>query len=328
MQGIDNQHSSGFSPQPTPPRRSWQRPQQPASKPKRDPAPSRLAYRLQRMWLTPFFRRLTRVGLPVFTITVVALLWISDEDRRASLSGALTGMVEAVQNRDEFMVKMMTIDGASEPIDKALRMMLPVNLPASSFDIDLDQLRQDILLLDAIKDVDLRIKPNGILKAVVVERKPVMLWRHARGIEMIDETGRRVASVTARSARPDLPLIAGEGADKASREAVQLFAAAGPLLPRIRGLQRVGERRWDVVLDENQRIMLPEEGAAAALERIIALDKAEDLLKRDILLVDLRDGSRAIARIGVAARNRIRAVRGKPLLGPDGRELRQNNDNG
>ena len=31
---------------------------------RRDPAPSRWAYRMQRLWLTPMFRVLCRVGLP------------------------------------------------------------------------------------------------------------------------------------------------------------------------------------------------------------------------------------------------------------------------
>lgn len=328
MQGVNHDHRPGFSPQPTPPRKGWQRPQQPAQKPRRDPAPSRLAYRLHRMWLTPAFRRLTRVGLPAFLIAFVALLWLSDDDRRASLAGGLTGMVEAVQNRDQFMVKVMTIDGASGPVDKALRMMLPVDLPASSFDIDLERLRSDILMLDAVKDVELRIKPDGVLAARVVERQPVMLWRHARGIELLDDQGHRVASVTERSVRAELPLIAGEGSDKASAEAIQIFGSAGPMLPRIRGLQRVGERRWDVVLDRGQRIQLPAEGAVPALERLIALDGAEDLLGRDVSVVDLRDGTRPVARIGINAQNQIRAVRGQPLLGPDGNELPQKNTKG
>ncbi len=323
MQGVDRDHDPGFSPQPTPPRKSWQRPQQQAAKPKRDPAPSRLAYRLHRMWLTPYFRRLTRIGLPAFLIAFLSLLWLSDEDRRASLAGGLTGMVEAVQNRERFMVKVMTIDGASGPVDKALRMMLPVDLPASSFDIDLDQLRSDILMLDAVKDVELRIKPDGVLAAKVVERKPMLLWRHARGIEQLDESGHRVASVTERAVRSELPLIAGEGADKAAGEAVQLFAAAGPLLPRVRGLQRVGERRWDMVLDRGQRILLPANGPVAALERAIALNQADDMLGRDISVVDLRDGTRPVVRVGIPAQNKIRAIQGRPLLGPDGRELPQ-----
>ena len=37
------------------------------------------------------------------------------------------------------------------------------------------------------------------------------------------------------------------------------------ILPRVRGLERMGERRWDVVLDHGQRIMLPQDRPVPAL---------------------------------------------------------------
>jgi hypothetical protein len=48
---------------------------------------------------------------------------------------------------------------------------------------------------------------------------------------------------------------------------------------RLRGLVRVGERRWDLVLDRDQRILLPETGALQALERVLALHAAQDLCR-------------------------------------------------
>ncbi|AUH33976.1 cell division protein FtsQ/DivIB [Paracoccus tegillarcae] len=288
---------------------------------KRDPAPSRLAYRLERMWLTPLYRRVFRVGLPAFVLAMSVGIWLSDEDRRAALSDGITGMVDKVQSRDEFQVRMMTVEGASPAVDKALRAMLPVDLPASSFDIDLTALRLQVIALDAVEKIELRIKPGGILSAVVTERVPVMLWRHARGIDMLDKAGHRVAGVTAREMRPDLPIIAGDGADQAAHEALALIDAAGPVLPRLRGLQRQGERRWDVVLDHGQRILLPETDAVRALERAIEMQRQQDLLGRDISVIDLRDPARPVVRMGVDARNTIRGARGLPLLGPDGQLL-------
>ena len=64
------------------------------------------------------------------------------------------------------------------------------------------------------------------------------------------------------------------------------------LAPRLRGLVRMGERRWDVVLDRGQRILLPEEAPVQALERVIALDGAQDILSRDITRIDMRLGAR------------------------------------
>ena len=293
------------------------------ARPRRDPAPSRLKYRLQRMWLRPLWRRAARIGGPAALVLLVGGIWLADEDRRAALTDTVARAVDAVQNRDEFQVREMQIEGASPVVDRALRAMLPVDLPASSFDIDLAALRLQVMQLDAVESIDLRVKPGGILSARVTERQPALLWRHDRGIEMLDEGGHRVAGVTSREVRPELPLVSGEGAELATAEALQLFDAAGPILPRVRGLVRRGERRWDLVLDHGQRIMLPAGGAVVALEAAIAMHRSEDLLGRDISVVDLRDPRRPVLRLGIDARNTIRTARDLPLLGADGRVLEE-----
>ncbi|WP_374299734.1 cell division protein FtsQ/DivIB [Paracoccus sp. (in: a-proteobacteria)] len=288
---------------------------------KRDPAPSRLQYRLERMWLRPIWRRAVRVGVPVVVVAAIGSIWLSDEDRRARLSDGVAQIMDKVQSREEFQVRTMVVEGASPVVDDALRAMLPVELPASSFDIDLTALRLQVMQLDVIESIDLRIKPGGILSAVVKEREPAVLWRHSRGIEILDKTGHRVASVTSRDVRADLPLIAGEGADLAVSEALLLVDAAGPILPRLRGLVRKGERRWDLVLDHGQKIMLPAEGAVIALQAAMALDRSQDMLGRDITTIDLRNPSQPVLRLGIDARNTIRTARGQPLLGPDGKVI-------
>ena len=320
MQGLNPRFFTAAN-RPPPTRQTGARPGPRPVRTRRDPAPSRLVYRLQRMWLTPLYSRLVRVGLPAFVIVMIGGLWLSDPDRRAGLQGSLDGLVEKVQTRDEFMVRTMRIDGASEAVDKGLRAMLPVQLPASSFDFNLEALRARVLRLDAVESVDLRILPGGILSALVTERQPALLWRHARGIDLIDRTGHRVASLTAREMRGDLPMIAGEGADAAASEALALLDAAGPILPRLRGLERVGARRWDLVLDGGQRVLLPQRDPVAAVERVIAWQKTGDLLGRDIVLVDLRHADRPVLRLGLGAQNVIRQTRGQPLIDADGRVI-------
>lgn len=263
---------------------------------RRDPAPSRLAYRMQRLWLTPVVRSLTRIGLPVFAVVLGLGAWLGDDTRRADLIGAFETLRDRVEHQPAFMVSLLKIEGASPEVDAAIRMMVPADLPASSFDLDLNDYRREIRRLDAVADARLVI--NGdTLEVVVTERQPVVLWRTWSGLEMLDETGHRVANVVSRDVRADLPLVTGEGADRAVPEAVAILRAAGPILPRIRGLERVGERRWDIVLDRDQRLMLPEETPVRALDRILALDKAEDLLSRDFTHLDLRNAERPTIRL-------------------------------
>jgi cell division protein FtsQ len=68
----------------------------------------------------------------------------------------------------------------------------------------------------------------------------------------------------------------------------------------------MGERRWDMVLDGDARILLPPRAPVAALERVIALQQAQDMLDRDIAVVDMRLGDRPTLRLNRAALAQLR----------------------
>ncbi|HQU69978.1 MAG TPA: cell division protein FtsQ/DivIB [Albidovulum sp.] len=267
---------------------------------KRDPAPSRLSYKIERLWLTPIFRLGIRVGVPFALVFSVSALWLADAGRRDAIRLAYERVLTSIQERPEFMVTMMAVDGASEPVDRAIRSMLPVELPVSSFQLDLEAMRATIEQIDAVASAELHVRKGGVLQITVAERQPEILWRSADGLEMLDRTGQRVATLLDRAARPELPVIAGDGADARVDEALKLIAASGPLGPRVRGLIRIGERRWDVVLDRDQRILLPEYDPVSALQRVAALDSAQDMMARDITIVDMRNPARPTVRLAAA----------------------------
>lgn len=282
---------------------------QPAPR-RHDPAPSYWAYKMQRLWLTPLFRVLFRVGLPAFVLAIVLGLVLMNEGRRAAIAGGIDHIKEQFQERPEFRVGLLAVDGASRDLTDAVRAKLGVKLPISSFDLDLDALRLKAEELDAVASAELAVRSGGILQVTITEREPALIWREGAALTLLDEGGHRVAGLAARADRPDLPVIAGEGADLVAGEALELIYAAGPLMPRLRGLVRVGERRWDMVLDRNQRILLPEDRPVQALERLLAMDQAEDLAARDLAAIDLRNAKRPVLRMGEHALTEARRARG------------------
>ncbi len=274
---------------------------QPLTQPRRDPAPSRVAYRLNRLWLTPLFRSMFRVGLPAFLVVFALGLYFADAERRAAIATWTADLRNSVEQRPEFMVTELKIEGASPEVANALRAKVPVQLPASSFDLDLPAMQAALESFDAVARAELHIRTGGVLQVSIEQRRPALVWRSRHTLDLLDETGHRVASIHDRAARADLPLVAGDGADKVAAEALALLAASGPLGPRVRGLVRMGERRWDLVLDRGQRILLPEQNPVQALQRVIALDQAQDLLDRAILLVDMRNQHRPTVRLAEPA---------------------------
>ncbi|MEP4197428.1 MAG: cell division protein FtsQ/DivIB [Aliishimia sp.] len=260
--------------------------------PKSDPAPSRWAWRIERWMLTPGVRLGLRAGIPLCVSFMAGAIYLSDEGRRTEITDTVAAFRASIEERPEFMVNLMSVTGASDDVSAEIRDILPVDLPSSSFDLDLEALRETIAGLDPVKSASVRIRPGGVLEVKVTERIPVLVWRTYDRVALLDATGAHVAVIPTRLARPELPLIAGEGADLHVAEALDLIRAARPLGDRLRGLVRMGERRWDVVLDREQRILLPEHGAQRALERAIALDNAKELLTRDVAQIDLRLGDR------------------------------------
>lgn len=253
-----------------------------------DPRASRLRYRIERLLLTPLFRFSLRVVLPCALGFGAVTAWFSVEDNREAFTLMLSDLRAAVESRPEFQVKLMAIDGAGEPVAEHIRAIVPIDFPISSFDLDLDAMQQMVTQLDAVETASLRIRQGGVLQVDVTQRVPAVLWRHDGGLDLLDAGGVRVGPAGRRADFGTLPVIAGEEAEDAVDEAMALYAVAGPIHDRLRGFERMGARRWDVVLDRGQRILLPESQARHVLERVIAMDQAVDLLDRDLVAVDLR----------------------------------------
>jgi len=264
---------------------------------RRDPAPSRWAYRWQRIWLTPLWRFGFRIVLPLAVLAAIGAAVWADPVRANAIRSQVAQMQAMVQNREEFRITALAIDGAAPELAEALRAKLGLSLPMSSFDLDLATLRDVAQSLPAVADAQLQIRAGGVLRMQITQRVPALVWRQGEALSLIDAEGHLVAYLHARQDRADLPLISGAGADAAAAEALDLLAAAGPISARVQGLVRLGARRWDIVLDYGQRLMLPADDPVAALDRALALDQAERLFDRDILAIDLRHGARPVLRL-------------------------------
>lgn len=280
---------------------------------RRDPAPSRWAFRIERLWLTPLFRQLVRVGLPVFSVVFFAGWFFSDETNREAIAEQVADIRRSVAERPEFMVKLMAVDGASSALAETIRTATMVDLPKSSFDLDLDQMKTTIEEIEAVARAELRIRPGGILQVQVTERVPAIIWREGDTLALLDNSGKRVAVLNSRTDRADLPLIVGEGADTVVPQALRIMIAAAPIDDRLRGLVRMGERRWDLVLDRDQRILLPENAPVDALEQIIAQDHAQDLFSRDLIAIDMRNADRPTLRMAPPAVEELRRIKALEL---------------
>jgi cell division protein FtsQ len=274
-----------------------------------DPAPSRLRYRLHRLWLRPWIRAVAKFGPPLAALALSVWTIAGNQEIRDAISAKAADLRKSFAGIPELAVRDIDVPDVSEDLRKQILEVASVDVPLSSLDIDVESLRERVAAIDAVQSANVRIRTDGVLEIDITERTPVAVWRQDGALYLVDAEGYKVARLAARGLRSDLLLIAGEGAPQAVQEAEDLVAASGPLAGRIRGLVRQGERRWDIVLDRNLVIALPETDPQAALERVIALDQAHDLLERDILVIDMRDERRPVLRLSGQAVEELRRIR-------------------
>jgi len=288
----------------------------PRAKAKSDPAPSRVAYKFHRLWLTPTFRLAMRVGAPLAISFVAAYSYFGDPVRQGAITAGIMEVTRSVKTRPEFMVQLVAIEGATPEVGQLIRDSFPLTLPISSFDLDLEVLQAEIAELDVVASAALRIRPGGVLEIKVTQRQPEVIWRSRSGLVLLDHQGNHIATIDQRAQRLDLPLLAGAGAQDKVVEALALMRAARPIANRVRGLVRVGQRRWDLVLDGDVTIHLPENNPIPALSQVIALNQAQDLLARAILTVDMRNPLRPTLRMAPVAQVELRRIKAIELGDP------------
>ncbi|MGE0153988.1 MAG: cell division protein FtsQ/DivIB [Reyranellaceae bacterium] len=137
--------------------------------------------------------------------------------------------------------------------------------------------------------------PDGIYVRLK-ERNAVALWQRGADFILIDQQGRQVRTVDPNY-YGHLPLIAGAGAPE-HITALSLLLSEVPVIGRrVRAAVWVGQRRWNLTLDNMVEVKLPEEDAASALKKLAELDANQQLLSRDLKSVDLRLPDRLVLQL-------------------------------
>lgn len=283
---------------------------------RRDPSPSKWRYRLDRLGRRASVRfALRRLAAPLL-LGALAVWAAGAPALRERAADWAEQARAAVMDRPEFAVTRLSMQGGSPDLRDRVARRIALDGPVSSLRLDLRAIREAVETTPGVASARVAVLGEGVLQVVLAQRAPAALWRWEGQLHLVDADGVVIAPVARRADRPTLPLMVGEGADRAAPEAIALWGRAQPLSDRVRALVRVGERRWNLVLVSDQTVMLPAQGAEAALARLLALNARHDLLEREVRAVDLRDSERPTLRLTPRGAEHLERLR-TPAKGKD-----------
>jgi cell division protein FtsQ len=161
----------------------------------------------------------------------------------------------------------------------------------------------------------------GELQIGIKEREAFALWQKEGRVAVIADDG-TVLELFVSPGLAKLPLVVGAGAQERAKAFLALIDRYPTLRQAVRASVLVGERRWNLRLKNGLDVRLPEAGVAAALERLVALDREKSLITRDIVAIDLRLSDRVTVRLSdAAAEARANALKDKDKAAKKGREI-------
>ncbi len=277
-------------------------------KPPQVQPPSRLGYRFRRFLMSKTWWGLTRLVLPILVIALIGFQIFTSQSIRDNVSQSQEAVKEWFAFLPGLKINELSIENATKLQQSQVLDALGISMPSSILLIDKDELRENLSSFDEVGDSSFRFGFNGTLFIELQPRVPVMIYYDGQNMMSIDHSGHRVEKLAARHDRDDLFVISGEGALDASEEALKIIQSLKPYSEKIRGLVRMGARRWDIVLVNNARLMLPADEPMHALSLILIQHQQNDVLNREIEAYDMRNPARPVLRLKPSAIEEMNAV--------------------
>jgi len=159
--------------------------------------------------------------------------------------------------------------------------------------------KQQLETLPWVRSAVIQRRLPDTLYVKLTERRPLAVWQHGGRQELIDREG-AVIPVRDLDRFARLPTVVGDDAAPHAAKLLDMLASEPELAPRVSAAIRVGERRWNLRIDDAIDVLLPENKPQEAWTQLAKLERTNGVLKRDVQIVDMRLPDRLVVRVNAA----------------------------
>lgn len=171
--------------------------------------------------------------------------------------------------------------------------------------IDLEKLRSDIKTLGWIEDVQIKKKLPDKLIFNITERTPKIIWQNKGKLWLADESGDLLTSEI-RKKYLYLPIVIGQKNEKDIPEFFEILKSEPSLEKLVSSAVKVGERRWNMNLNNGIIVMLPEKNAKESWQMLAKIEKDKAIFSKKINYIDLRIESQLVSGLEVKKKDEVK----------------------
>ena len=209
---------------------------------------------------------------------------------------ALSDARNALANSAGFRIKTVVINGRKQLTQDEVLATGGVNGRSSLLFLDADTVRNQLKANPWIADATvLKFYPSQ-LQIDIVERSAFALWQLDGHLSVIADDGAVLEPYVTRRF-VSLPLVVGKGAETRAKDFLALLARYPQVQSATKAAIFVGQRRWNLRLNDGLDVKLPENDVGEALAELSKLDQEDKLFSRDIVTVDMRLPDRLVVQL-------------------------------
>jgi cell division protein FtsQ len=216
-------------------------------------------------------------------------------------------VMQAVTSKAGFAVEDVRVSGNQHTSEIDILQLLGLDGSTSLLGLDIAAARQALSQLPWVESAEVRKVYPSTVEVVLRERQAFGIWQHGNDLSLIERSGSVIAPLRDNKFA-SLPLFVGRDAETAAAAIDEEFSNWPAIASRVKAFVRIGGRRWDVHLNNGVIVRLPEENVAGALALLNRFDEEQQVLSRDIALVDLRLPDRVAVRLTPGALERRTAA--------------------
>ncbi len=194
-----------------------------------------------------------------------------------------------------FTVQEIFVSGRDLTSKNQLLKALKVKRGTPIFSITLAEAQKRVEKLPWVASAVVERRLPDTVMLHVSERRPMARWQRKGKFYLLDDTGTVIAEKDITRFK-SLPLVVGNDAPKHAAEILTVLASQPQLAVQVKAAVRVSARRWNIVMNNDVSVRLPEEKMSDAWNNFAEYQERHNLLSRDLRTIDLRQPDRMIVR--------------------------------
>jgi cell division protein FtsQ len=206
-----------------------------------------------------------------------------------------------------FGITAITLSGQKELLHSEIVQAAGITNRDSVLFLDAHAVRQRLIAMPLVREASVRkLYPDQVVISIE-ERTAHALWQIEGEVAVISADGKVIDQM--RDQRfTRLPFVVGEGANTRVADYLKILDAAGDLKARVSAGVLIGQRRWNLKLNNGIDVRLPELNPEAAVTRLAKIVREHKLADKDIISIDMRAPDRVVVRLSEeAAAQRLEA---------------------